>query len=132
MADIEKFKRYIGQSSALELEAEDGTKETFEIKPLPFKYISELVLIGKAFAKIPEDAPPEDFLQCLDEQTLARMKNIVEAVLEISYPDLPQDIRDAFATRNFIPLITKIFEINSLGGKAEVVQKKLRELRKKK
>jgi len=137
MTDIEKFKRYIGQSSTLELEAEDGTKETFELKPLPFEYVSELLMIGKTFAKIPasekgEEIPAEKFLEILDQETIERMQKIVKATLKASYPELPEDVMNAFATRNFLPLVTKIFEINSMGGKTEAIQKRLEQIRKAK
>ena len=137
--DVEKFKKYIGQPASLELEADDGTKETFELKPLPFEYVSELLMIGKAFAKIPteidtatgkeKEIPAEKFLEILDEGTIQRMQKLVKATLKSSYPELPEEIIDGFATRNFLTIVTKIFEINSMGGKTEAVQKRLEAMR---
>lgn len=135
--DLEKFKRYIGKPSTLELEAEDGTKEAFELKPLPFENLDDILLIGKTFAKIPDienqaNIPIEKFLEILDKDTIDKMKNIVKITLETSYPDLPKEIREGFGSKNFLPLITKIFEINSMGGKTEAIQKRLAQMRSNK
>lgn len=129
--ELEKFKRYIGKPIEIELEAEDGTKEIFELKPLPLKMIPEMLLIGKSFAKVPMDAPGEKFLECLDEDTTDRMRRLVEETLKRSYPELPQDLLDQFGAHNFMPLVSKIFEINNLGGKADLIQEKLKQMRQK-
>jgi len=131
--ELNKFKKYLGSAIPIELEAPDGSKETFYLKPLRFEDIGDLILLGKAFASFKPDSDPEEFFQKIDEETVERLKNIVDKTLKISYPDLPDDIRKEFAARNFFALIGKIFEINSLGApKTELVKRRIESIRRAK
>ena len=127
--EFEKFKKYINEPTELKLKALDGTTEIFELKPLPLPNICDILIIGKVFAKIPKDSPEEEFLELLDEDTIKRMIKLVKKTLEISYPNLPEDIRDGFASRNFLELIMKIFEINSMGSEAEVIEERIKQIK---
>lgn len=129
--ELEKFKKYIGNASPIELEAEDGTKETFYLKPLSFEDIGDLIMLGRKFAKFSPGDKPEKFIEALDEDTLEKLKKIVEKTIEISYPDIPKEVRDSFASKNFFALIEKIFEINSLGApKSEIIKKRIEKMRR--
>ncbi len=114
-AELEKFERHIGKGSSLELKIGDKT-DTFVLKPLPLSSLPDLFRVFKAFAKL-RPGSEEEFFDKLDEETSKKMTQLAMDTMKLSYPNMSEEKLELFVSTNFMPILTKVFEINDLGLK---------------
>ena len=120
----EKFERHIDKPSKMLLKDSQGKLTEFEIKPLGYEYIKDILAISRLFAKGP------DWLDCAKEEDFETMKRLVNATVDVSFPDLPEETKKEFAKSNFLPILLKCLEINNLGSsKMTLIEEKIRRVR---
>ncbi len=111
--ELEKFDRHIAKEAILELN--DGDKvDKFVLKPLPLKELPSLFKIFRAFSKI-KPGNEAEFFDNLNEEVSNTMMKLALNTVKRSYPDMPDEKLESFVSNNFMPILTKIFEINDLG-----------------
>lgn len=113
------FARFMPKGTNVTLVSPDGKEETFELRPLPFKYIHHMFRIAKAFGSVEKVENEEEkaalMLEKMDKDTLESMNEIVMRTLEISYPNEKKEQLEAFASANMFSLLEPILQINQRG-----------------
>jgi len=117
MNEIEKIKRHLGVGVPFELENEDGTKDTITLKPLGIESIPDLLMAQKLFVGMDKDDTA--FIKNLNKEGVEILNKIIMDTLKLSIPDADEETLKQFAAQNFMPLLSKIFEINSMGAKTK-------------
>lgn len=120
----EKFERHIDKPSKMILKDSQGKLTEFEIKPLGYEYIKDILVISRLFTKGPE------WLNYAKEEDFEIMKKLVNATIDVSFPELPEKTKKEFAKSNFLPILLKCLEINNLGSsKMALIEEKIRRIR---
>ena len=118
---MSKFERHIAKPVAVELTNKDGQTDEFLIKPLPFEMMPEFYKLMKHMAKIdfkkmqelPDDEKGKALIESLPDETFNLMVKLIRKSLEISYPEVPKEQRDALASSHMMELLNAVFEANS-------------------
>jgi len=85
----------------------------FILKQLCTDDMPNFFMAMKAFSGAKEGASTSEIISSLDEEGLKYLSKLINKVLEISYPEEPEDKRKKFGMKYMAPLMTKIFEMNS-------------------
>lgn len=133
---MDKFERAMAKPVKMVLEL-DGGKEEYEIHPLPFEYVGDIVKITKSLvrgqnvsdAKQYDELTEEekkkwlqehgkDFLESIDEETMNSIKVIVSKTLNVSFPEQYQTSdgkkkMDRFAMANWMEIFMVAMDANS-------------------
>lgn len=103
-----KFNKHLGQATEFEIEG-----EKFVLKPLTIEDLPDYFGAMKAFQGVSEDSSTEEMLSKMNPEGLKALAKLLQKVMAKSYPDEPQEERDAWAMKNMPLLITKVFEMNT-------------------
>jgi len=99
---MSKFEKHIGKGVPVEIDGEE-----FILKPLTTEFIPDFFMAMKSFSG-------EDGLNNMDKAGLKSIQNIIDATLERSYPDEPEEMRKVFGMKYMPILLPKIIEMNSI------------------
>lgn len=88
--------------------------DEFNLKPLRTQDLPKLLAVMKEFNKFKDE--PESVFEALDEPTSQKVTSLVLNMIKYSYPDWDDEVTDSFVMSNFLVLLPKMFEINSLSS----------------
>lgn len=103
----EVAKRHMAEGGELKI-----GEDSFNIKPLTMKELPSLMSVMNSM----NSAKQENFMEAMTEEVTEKVAMLCERSIELSYPDWTPETIDAFVISNFMPLMTKVFEINDLGA----------------
>lgn len=98
---IEKFKRNIGQGKEYKI-----GKDSFEFLPLTMEHFLELLQVGEEFDNVKESG------KNFSKEALQSISRLLNVMIKKSYPDLDDELRDAFVAKNYFVLINALLELN--------------------
>ncbi len=75
--------------------------------------MADFFMAMKAFSGAKEGADMSEIITGLDREGLQYLSKLIDKVLEMSYPEEPEEDRKKFGLKYMAPLMTKIFEMNS-------------------
>ena len=103
-----KFSKHLGEVAKLEIEGEE-----FELQPLTIEDLPDFFMAIKSFSGAGKEGNTEDFMKNMDGESLGSLSKLIDKVLVKSYPDEPEEERKAFGLKYMLPLMEKIFEMNT-------------------
>ena len=111
----------------VEITKKDGTKEVYNISPLPGEYLEDLYFVMNAFKsdapELPEGAPKKDVeakekaesnrvLKVLGTEASKKLHRLVNASLAQSYPEQDKEKLNKFASQNIMTFIGPVIKAN--------------------
>lgn len=109
-------KKHLMEPMDFELEGRDGTKDTFQFKPLQGKNWIELMCID---------------VNNFDKDTMATMVKLIAEMVKKSYPDWTDETIENFIVYHFSELSAIIWEVNSPMEFQKEAKERIKDLKKK-
>lgn len=75
--------------------------------------LADFLKLGRSMSRVPKDAPPEKFIEYLDDDTINSLVKLINLTLEKTFPNLPEEERDAWGMKNSMLLIPEIVKMCS-------------------
>lgn len=114
---MSRFESHLARPKQLELEREDGTKDVFDIYPLPWSKIAELIQVMKKFSvfsnKKEEEVTAEMFLSQMDKDTITTIQDLCYHSLKKGYPGEDDNKIKDFCATHLFEILPVLFEVNS-------------------
>jgi len=120
--DYEKFKRHCNMGVDVELENENGEKDTFTLKPLSIKQFVELSYFQD-----------KDNQGSLTKEDTYILMDLFKDIITKSYPELDDDTAESFALNNMADLMLILEQLAPRVDKRKMSQlQKMKELQNSK
>jgi len=120
--DYEKFKRHCNMGVDVELENENGEKDTFTLKPLSIKQFVELSYFQD-----------KDNQGSLTKEDTFILMDLFKDIIIKSYPELDDDTAESFALNNITDLMLILEQLAPRVDKRKMSQlQKMKELQNSK
>ena len=129
---MRKIKMFDVNMEKVEITKKDGTKEVYNISPLPGEYLEDLYFVMNAFRsdsiELPEGAPKKEvderakeesdrILKVLGTEASKKLHKLVFASLSLSYPDQDKLLLNRFASQNIMTFIGPVISANMPSNK---------------
>ncbi|MFA5132763.1 MAG: hypothetical protein WC444_05580 [Candidatus Paceibacterota bacterium] len=131
---IDMMKRHLGKATNIELTNEDGSIDTFELKPLPFEYYPEYLCVVDQIVKTSEKNKTDvkKTYSDLTDLLVVFVKNSAPKGTEIGDEEYDKLVRE-FVVRNFQTISNALMEVNNPTASDDTrINKKLEALEKAK
>ena len=104
---LEKFNRHIGKPVKVELENEDGEKDTFELKPLNIEQYVRMMMMAKRINRedfkkegMTDEEAGKKMFENMNKEDIQEMMDIYIDIVKKSYPELDNDTASRFVATN--------------------------------
>jgi len=102
-----RFAKHIGLGKTIKIGEEEIT-----LKPLRVKHLPDLFeLMGKF-----EGVKEEEIMKKMDKDVARLIGNLCIETMRLSYPNEPEEEREAFVMNHLIELFPVVIELNSFGA----------------
>jgi hypothetical protein len=108
MGDLEKFKRHMARPVDVEIENNDGEKDTFHFVPLSIEQFTEFMILSEKIDKAIRAAPEKDKKTIEQQEGVKLMFELYVRVVRSSYPEISEDDATSFVISNFTELMDSL------------------------
>jgi len=119
---MSRLKRHLARPITRKFKNESGETDVFSFYPLPVKYLPEYMDIsGKIYKAINKDGKEEKdekkmierVLSFLDKENTDILLKLIKAMIDKSFPDETNEVKDEFISSHFNELVNILFEVNA-------------------
>ena len=115
MNNAEMMKRHLGKGDFVELVGADGTVDKIYMPLVCIDDSPDYIVLTTKLSDMKEDS---NLMEILNQDDINTIHRILINTLMGSVNGLSEDEMGQFIVANFLPLMTKMFEINKLGSDA--------------
>ncbi|WP_298753000.1 hypothetical protein [uncultured Arcobacter sp.] len=123
---MDKFEKHSIYNITFELENEDGTKDSFEFRPLPWKHFPKVFKVVQTMTELTDGMDEEEkknvdakkLFSTFDEETTTNIIDLEKVMVSTSYPEKKEEDVEKFVISNMFELIEPLINLSFKQQKA--------------